>query len=496
MQWLSSWGYGVRRSVDGVKERLTIGILGRTNVGKSTLFNRMLGTFRAIVTDIPGTTREIIAEDTMLVGIPVTLLDSPWLADFEEEIPFLQRIIEASDVLLFVGDGKLGRSAQDDQIAHMILSSGKKEKTIVIVNKMDGKIYGRSNELALSEWREFGFDELVAVSAQQHEWLEQLSDVLTTHCTPLYLALKNSAWQAHHDEHIAHPQPGSPVEDTHNHEKTVAADDTEGEQAFLPLVIIGRPNTGKSTLLNTLVGEDLSVVSPVAGTTLDYITAEMTFGWERIRVYDTAGMRKKGKIVHLEKIAYEKTMSLVEYIKPVVVVMCDLSEGLTHRDKTLLGELIEKGMPVILVCNKIDLFSPREKDHAMAHLKKNLPFSWIPVIPISAHQRIGLVPLMRQIVSTYQHATTRLQTAVLNKILQDAWVRTPPRFPKNKICKWKYITQVDTNPPTFMLSVNNEEYANFSFRSWCENVIRKHTPFWGVPLRFVFQGKKDSSPFL
>jgi GTPase len=474
-------------------DRLIVGVLWRTNVGKSTLFNRLLGTFRAIVTDIPGTTREIIAEDTTLVGFPVTLLDSPGLADFEEEIPFLERIIASSDVLLFVGDGKMGRSAQDDHIAHMILSSGKKQQTIVIVNKLDGKIYGRDNEMALAEWREYWFETLVAVSAQQHEGLEHLSDVLYAHCLPLrpevgevargrdHGADGDGQWKAYWDE---------------NWVSDGTTSDEDGWASVLPLVIIGRPNTGKSTLLNTLVGEELSVVSPVAGTTLDYISAQMDYEGQDIRVYDTAGMRKKGKIVHLEKIAYEKTMSLVEYIKPVVVVLCDLTEWLTHRDKTLLGELIDKGMPVILACNKIDCFSPREKDHALAHLKRNLPFHWIPVVPISAQQRIGLAPLMRHIIATYQHATTRLQTAVLNKILQDARVRTPPRFPKNKICKRKYITQIDTNPPTFMMSVNNEEYANFSFRSWCENVIRKHTPFWGVPLRFVFQGKKDASPFL
>lgn len=459
------------------KAKIVLWILGRTNVGKSTLFNRILWSFRAIVTDIPGTTREIIQEHTELLGQSVTLLDSPWLDAFEEEIPFLQRIIDESDILLFVGDGREGRSAQDDHIAGMINKSGRRKDTIMIVNKLDGKVYGRDHEMELAERREYGLQDIVAVSAQQHEGLDRLSDLLKR-----YL---DKAYQHKID---THERDGQHVRDHDD-----APIDTEWP---LPLVIVGRPNTGKSTLLNTLIGEQMSVVSPIAGTTLDYISAEFAFQGQRMRVYDTAGMRKKGKTVQLEKIAYDKTMSLIEYIKPVVIVLCDLSEGLTHRDKTLIGEIVDKGMPVLLACNKTDLFTPAERKQAMLHLQRNLPFSRIPVVPISAEFRIGLPPLLKKVIQVYQAATTRLQTATLNKMLQDARVRTPPRFPKNKICKWKYITQVDTNPPTFMLSVNNKDYANFSFLQWCENVIRKNASFEGVPLRIVCNSKKDDSPFI
>lgn len=237
---------------------------------------------------------------------------------------------------------------------------------------------------------------------------------------------------------------------------------------------MGRPNVGKSTLLNMIVGEQIAHVQDKPGTTLDYLTASIVRRDRQYQLYDTAGIKKKGKTKGLEKIAYEKTFSLIRHVRPVVVYLIDADEGVTHRDKSLLGEIIREGVPVVIGVNKIDLFSPDQKKRMLVQVDDKLLFaSWAPIVAVSAMARLGVGQLLQEVAQVWDAANYRIPTSKLNKKLKQARVTAPPRFPKNKICKRKYATQVDTAPPTFVLSVNNDAYVNFAFVRRLENVIRQ-----------------------
>lgn len=440
---------------------MKIWLVGRTNVGKSTLFNRLLWSYRAIVTDISGTTRELLREESVLGHKDILLIDSPGLENVEEEMQFIQEIIQECDILLFVIDGKADLWEQEYRIREMILENGKKDQTILVANKLDDKVYHGKADIFLSEFYSLGFGYITPISAEQQQWLEQLVRTIT-----------------------AMP-----------HRKDTPAHISE-HSIDIPLAILWRPNVGKSTLLNRLMGEELSYVQDEPGTTLDYITAHFERDGQSIALYDTAGIRKKKKIVWLERIAYAKTMSMLDHIRPVVVFVLDVVEWLTHRDKSILGEIIKMWLPLIIAINKIDMMEPKDVDHAIDAMRLDLWFRWIPYVRISGLEWYGLPKILQNVTKVYNSATTRVPTSGLNKLLYQARVTTPPRFPKNKICKRKYISQVEDNPPTFNLSVNNKQYANFSFQQRVENIIRKEYGFEWVPIKFTFTNKVEKNPYL
>jgi GTP-binding protein len=225
--------------------------------------------------------------------------------------------------------------------------------------------------------------------------------------------------------------------------------------------------------MNALVGQYVAHVQDKPGTTLDYIKSRLIEGKTTFELYDTAGIRKAAKIIGLERIAYEKTGSLIDYIKPIVVVVIDGVEGVTQRDMTILGEMVDKGCPVVIALNKSDTFDSKAY-HDMRRIKMALEnHSWITVCTISAKEKTGLTNFLQTIRRTWKNAHERIDTPKLNDVLKMARIQSPPRFPKNKVCKWKYISQVATKPTTFFMSVNDKDLANFSFIRWCENVIRK-----------------------
>ncbi len=440
---------------------MKIWLVGRTNVGKSTLFNRLSWSYRAIVTDISGTTRELLREETVLWHKDVLLMDSPGLENTEEEMQFIQEIIQECDILLFVVDGKEELWEQEYHIREMILDAEKKDQTILVANKLDDKVYYGKADIFLSDFYSLWFGHIAPISAQQQQGLEELLHTITA-----------MPWWKWSDGY------------------------TSQHSVDVPLAILWRPNVGKSTLLNRLMWEELAYVQDEPGTTLDYITAHLQRDGHKIDLYDTAGIRKKKKIVWLEKIAYAKTLSMLDHIRPVVVFVVDVVEWLTHRDKSILGEIIKMWLPLIIAINKIDAMEPKDVDHAIDAMRLSMWFDWIPYVRISGSEGIGLPKLLQKVVEVYQASTQRVSTSGLNKILYQARVTTPPRFPKNKICKRKYITQVEESPPTFNLSVNNKQYANFSFQKWMENIIRKEYGFRWVPIKFTFSNKVDSNPYL
>lgn len=386
-------------------------------------------------------------------------MDSPWLDSFEEEIPFLETIIKSSDVLLFMVDGKVDPWHDDIRVKEMIINAWMLDKTILVVNKLDGKVFTDEVYNLLAEWYSLWFSHVLPISAEQAEGILDLRDVVSELL---------------------------PEEDNIEEE----------EDTSLPLAIIGKPNAWKSTLLNTMTGEWDSAVWEEAGTTLDYIKSSMVFQWTEFTIYDTAWIRKKWKTIGLEKIAYEKTKSLLRYKKPIVVFMVDLEEGFTKRDGSLLSEMEEEWLWVVLAFNKIDLFSHEETARRIKNIiNRNWFLKSLPRVSLSAKKAIGVDKVLLEVINVYKRWTNRIPTWPLNKVLTKSWLLSPPRFPKNKICKWKYITQVEDSPPTFMLSVNNVEYANFSFKQRVRNVLNKE--FWleWVPVKLRFNSKNDENPY-
>lgn len=454
---------------------MIIWLVGRTNVGKSTIFNRLLWTFRAIVTDIAGTTRELLREEVTWSWQKVILVDSPWLERFSEEKEFIQQIIDESDVILFVVDGKVELGEQDIVIRDMILQSEKKKHVILLVNKLDGKVYGEDVQVLLADYYALGFETLIPLSAKEEEGMRFVAEAIHIKSQKLTAESTKQDWAI---------------------KLEIGKESHQQDTQTLSLAIVWRPNVGKSTLLNTLVGEEIAWVQDKPWTTLDYITAEFLYKGKKICLYDTAGVRKRGKTVGLEKIAYAKTVKMIEWVKPVVVLLVDLEEGLTHRDKSLIGEMVRLGIGIVVAVNKIDIFTPDIVDKSLKKIRHNLWFDRIPLLQISWKNTLWLSKLLESILRVHHDYKRRVATAKLNKVLNEAWIQSPPRFPKNKICKRKYITQVDEKPPTFVLSVNNKAYANFSFIGRIEKVLRKNFGFQWVPLVMKFVSKVEKNPYL
>ncbi len=265
---------------------MKIGLIGATNAGKSTLFNRLIGQFRAIVTDIHGTTTDIIVHNMQVDGVGnLTFFDSPGLLDFSDEVPFIEKIIKNSDLLLFLIDDTVGISAKDQHILSLIMENNKKNQTFLIVNKLDVKRKANEGDLAISDYFSLGLEKVIWISAKKERNLAELEDAVLD-----YARKRNT---------------------THNEEKEELP-----EQKGIGIAIVGKPNSWKSTLLNTFVGKQLAKVEDKLGTTRDYLVWEFKSQGKRYTVYDTAGIRKKGKTHGIEKIAYDKTVKMLEFTRP------------------------------------------------------------------------------------------------------------------------------------------------------------------------------------
>lgn len=433
-------------------------LVGAANVGKSTLFNRLLGTYRAIVTNIAWTTRELLRDYSQWEEMKwVEIIDSPGLLEFSEELEFIQAIIEESDVLFFVVDGKMGIGAREQQIAAMIIASGKKDKTVLVVNKLEWSLSDKKYALALADFYVLWFQEVVWISAKEWENIDVLLELVQN--------FKKTLWK----------------------KPELRKDDA------VQIAIVGKPNAGKSTLMNYLAKKTVSHVSEVPGTTLDYLVTDMKLGKHDFRLYDTAWIRKASRASELERIARTKTFKMIDYVKPIVVMLIDMSESISHMDLKIIGEMIEHNVPIVIALNKIDLIkNPKEKKQKIDMVNAYMKIAkWIPIIELSGQTGVWVQNLFWVIKKIHGQQYRRVSTAEINKVISTALIRTPPRFPKNKICKLYYMTQVDVNPPTFVCFINSLEKQNFAFAKWIDNTLRKWFWFMGVPLSITFKEKDD-----
>lgn len=438
---------------------MKIWLIGRTNVWKSTLFNRLIGHHRAIVTDIAWTTREIISEELKFDDLhSAIILDSPGLDDFEKEKEYILRIINESDIILFVIDGKSWMSWKEEEIKSLIYENWAKEKTIFVINKLDWKCYGWHLERIISEYYGHWFKSIVWISADKRENFDELLELIDDKIKELNLSYL------------------PPV-----------------KIDYIPMAIVGRPNVGKSTLINKLGQWDIAKVDDKHWTTLDYLTCEIKFKWKKFKLFDTAWIRKKWKIHWLERIAYEKALSMLTFVKPVAVVLIDVSEWVVHRDLSIIGDIIKLNIPMMVAINKVDTITQEEYEKMTKLIQFHFKFAkWLPIIAISWKEWIKLPQLMDHVAQLRKEYNVKIWTSELNEALNKQWMQTPPRFPKNKVCKFYYCTQIESAPPKFKIFINKKSNANFSFVKWIDNTIRNNFWFVWVPLVIDFAEKAET----
>jgi GTP-binding protein len=436
--------------------RPVIAIVGRANVGKSTIFNRIIGDNLAIVEDKPGITRDRLYGRSEWNGIPFNIIDTGGIEVFEsDELLKSVRVqaelaIEEADVIVFITDAKVGVTADDDEVAKLLYRS--KKPIILAVNKVDN--IQMHNEIY--DFYQLGFGEPIAISGAHGTGVGDLLDAAV----------------------LKFPE---------------STDDEYGEDV-IKVALIGRPNVGKSSLVNALLGEERVIVSNVAGTTRDAIDTPFEWEGQKYVLIDTAGMRKRGKVYeNTEKYSVMRALKAIERAD-VVLVVINGEEGIIEQDKHIAGYSHEAGKAAIFVVNKWDVVEKDEKtlQKFTQTVRDHFLFmTYAPLVFVSAltKQRIHkILPVVNQV--SEQH-NMRIATHILNEVLMDAVAINLPPTDKGKRMKLNYATQVAVKPPTFVLFVNDPELMHFSYERYLENKIRAAFTFEGTPVRFVVRKKSS-----
>ncbi len=434
-----------------------VAIVGRPNVGKSTLFNTLAGERVAIVKDTPGVTRDRIYVDVEWLNHKFTIVDTGGIeTDAEDIIKRSMReqaeiAIETSDVILFVTDVRAGVTATDIQVADMLRRS--KKPVILCVNKVDSY---EKYEPYIYEFYNLGIGDPYPVSAANKLGLGDMLEQLVAEFPD--------------DE------------------------DEEQDEDIPKIAVIGKPNTGKSSIINKLLGKDRLIVSDIAGTTRDAIDTKIKRNGKEYVFIDTAGLRRKSKIKdEIERYSIIRTVAAVERCD-IAVLVISAEEGITEQDAKIAGIAHERGKGMIIVVNKWDLV---EKDtNTMNRVRKEVrqKLAYMPyaeMIFVSALTGQRLVKLFDTIDIVDQYACMRVQTGVLNEILTDAVAENEPPSDKGKRLRLYYITQVSVRPPTFVLFINSKELAHFSYIRYIENKLREAFLFRGTPIKIILRERKE-----
>lgn len=438
--------------------KTVLAIVGRPNVGKSTLFNKLAGERVSIVEDIPGITRDRIYFDTEWNGRPITVIDTGGIEPKTDDIILskmkmqAELAIETADVIAFVCDVRAGLTAADRDIAVMLIKSGK--PVVLCVNKIDSI---GSLPMEYYEFYELGFDgDPIALSSLHGTGTGDLLDRV------LELA----------------PSDG----------------EEEEEDDSIKVAVIGKPNAGKSSIINKILGEDRVIVSDIPGTTRDAIDTKVENEYGKYTFIDTAGIRRQKKVIdRVEKYSVLHSHSAVERAD-VCLIMIDATAGITEQDEKIAGLSHEAGKASIIVVNKWDLV---EKDNSSVkkftdNIREALAYMpYAPIIFVSAKTGQRVDKLFERINYVNEQACMRISTGMLNDVLNDAVSRVQPPTDKGKRLKIYYMTQVSTKPPTFVIFVNDAELFHFSYQRYIENKLREVFGFSGTPIRIVVRQKGD-----
>ena len=477
-----------------MKRLPVVAIVGRPNVGKSSLFNRLLGRKVAIIDDTSGVTRDRVVQEANLDGYRVLLVDTGGVDTTGRSHEFAKetteqakRAMEEADVIVFVVDGKEGVTPLDEEVARILRRW--KKPVIVAVNKVDEPFM----EDLIYEFYRLGFDEVIPVSAihkigiptLKEKVVEKLPEELKERAREEFLKTER---EREAEELISGEDVDGLRELSESLERGEEYEIAEEEREPIRVAIIGRPNVGKSTLLNALVGEERVIVSDVPGTTRDAIDTYVKLGEDEFIFIDTAGIRRRGKIKDIEYYSYLRSLDAIDRAD-VVILLIDAEEGPTERDAKIAGIALEKFKPIVIAVNKVDRLKS-QSDWERIHRELDLTFDFIPYAPrvfISAKEKKGLDELIKQIKDVYRQYTKKVRTGEFNRALRELMsVHQPPVY-KNKIVKIYYGTQVKTKPPTFLLFSNYPEGIPKSFRRFLENRLREKFGFSKIPIRIVFK---------
>lgn len=432
-----------------------VAVVGKPNVGKSTFFNKIAGKRISIVEDKPGVTRDRIYVDVEWLGREFTMIDTGGIEPDEKDIILSQMLeqaqlaIDAADVIVFMVDGRENYTSSDEDIAQMLRRS--KKPLLLVANKIDSM--GLPDHFY--DYYNLGLGEPFPISSVNKlnfgDLLDRIVDMFP------------------------------------------AEADMVDDEDLIKVAIIGKPNAGKSSLINNILGEKRVIVSEIAGTTRDAIDTPFCFDDKDFLLIDTAGIRRRKKVVDsVEKYSILRALSAIERAD-VAVMVIDAVEGVTEQDKRIAGYAHEAGRGCILVVNKWDLI---EKDNKTTKLftdniRNELSFMpYAPILFVSALTGQRVKQILQEVAVVSEHQNLRIQTGLLNDILNEAIILNQPPSDKGKRLKIYYMTQVSVKPPTFILFVNDKELAHFSYLRYLENVIRKQFHFHGTPISIFVREKK------
>lgn len=434
-----------------------VAVVGRPNVGKSTFFNVVVGRRVSIVEDTPGVTRDRIYAEAEWCGRNFAMIDTGGIEPSTADVILSQMrqqaqiAMDTSDVILFMVDGKEGMTTADAEVANMLRRTGK--PVIVVVNKIDNP---NKMEDSVYDFYEFGLGSVFAISAAN---MLGIGDLL--------------------DELVSNFPFGTNEEDENT-----------------KIAVIGKPNVGKSSIINKLVGENRVIVSDIAGTTRDSIDTPFKWNGEMFTLIDTAGIRRKNKVKEdIEKFSVIRAIAAIERCD-VCILMLDAKEGVTEQDKKIAGIAHEAGKGLMVVVNKWDLI---EKDnHTMSDfekdIQKELPFmSYAPILFVSVLTGQRISKVMEEAKTIAETRAMRISTSQLNALIADAMMMQPPPSDKGKHLKIYYATQVAVKPPLFSFQINKRDLMHFSYARYLENKIRSVYGFRGTSIKFVFREKGEKA---
>ena len=433
----------------------TIALVGRPNVGKSTIFNRLVGKKQAIIEDTPGVTRDRIYGTGTYYDYSFNVIDTGGIDIgediFNKEIKMQAELaVDEADVVVFIVDGKDGMTANDLVVRDILRKSNK--KIVVAINKVDNKKAMEN----IYDFYELGFDYYIPISGSHNIGIDDLMK-----------------------------------EVTNGFKKQIKEEYTPDVVKFC---VIGRPNVGKSSLVNAILNEERVIVSDVAGTTRDTVDTEFNYEKQKFVVIDTAGMRKKGKVYEqIEKYSLLRSMKAIDR-SDVCVVVINAEEGIIEHDKHIASYAIEAGKALVMVVNKWDVVD--NKDQAIKEFTKKIRaefqfLSYVPIVFLSAKTKKRLHTLMPEIIKVYNNSKREVKTSILNDVITDAvLMKSPPSY-KGKRLKIYFTSQTGIVPPKFTFHVNNKGLVHFSYERYLENKIRENFDFEGTPIVFQFKNRDE-----
>jgi len=433
-----------------------VAIVGRPNVGKSTLFNKLAGRRISIVDDKPGVTRDRVYADADWLRHNFTLIDTGGIEIESQDIILAQMrrqaqiAIETSDVIIFIVDGKQGLTGADNEVAQMLRQS--KKPIVLVVNKIDHL----QLEANAFEFYNLGIGTPFAISATQALGLGDMLDEVVSHFDSIY----------------------SKVED----------------EEYIQVAVVGKPNVGKSSLINKMLGEERNIVTEIAGTTRDAIDSKIETKEGKFVLIDTAGIRRKSKVEEgIERYSVIRSLAAVERAD-VVILMITATEELSDQDEKIIGYAHEMKKAILVIVNKWDLIE--KDDKTMLEYKKRIQaglnfMAYAPYLFISAKTGQRVHKVLETVKECYENYSKRISTGILNEVINKAVLMKEPPTVANKRLKIFYVTQVASKPPTFVFFVNNENLLHFSYERYLENQLRNSFEFMGTGIKLIFRERKE-----